>query len=163
MKDNKVIFLFLAFLLPVLIFLFLKFFGKNEFAVEPLYSTIPPEVPAGCAPVSIPYHIPDSIAKSVALEQDSLTLIVFGKPDKEALTQLARIDEEFAGEAIHQRIIEQTHPEYTSLKQCIFFLKEPFNLVLVDRRGTIRGEYVMNDREEVDRLLTEIAIILKKY
>ena len=102
-------------------------------------------------------------AKSLTLETDSLTLIVFGKPDKEAITQLARVDEEFAGEAIHKRIIEQTHPEYTSLKQCIFFLKEPFNLVLVDRRGTIRGEYVTNDREDVDRLLTEIAIILKKY
>jgi hypothetical protein len=163
MKGNKLIFLFLAFLLPVLIFLFLRFFGKNEFAVEPLYSTTPPEVPAGCAPVSIPYHIPDSITKTLTHEKDSLTLIVFGKPDKEAITQLERVDEEFAGDAVHRKIIEQTHPQYTSLKQCIFFLKEPFDLVLVDRKGTIRGEYVTNDREEVDRLLTEIAIILKKY
>jgi hypothetical protein len=163
MKGNKLIFLFLAFLLPVLIFLFLKFFGKNEFAVEPLFSTEAPEIPSGCTPVSIPYHVPDSVTKTLTLENDSLTLLVFGKPDKEALTQLARVDEEFGDDAIHQKIIEQTHPEYTSLKQCIFFLKEPFDLVLVDRRGTIRGQYVVNDREEVDRLLTEIAIILKKY
>lgn len=163
MKGNKVIFLFLAFLLPVLIFLFLRFFGKNEFAVEPLYSTEAPEVPSGCSPVSIPYHVPDSIKKSLALENDTLTLLVFGKPDKEAKTQLARIDEEFAGDALHKKIIEPTYPEYTSLKQCIFFLKEPFDLVLVDRSGTIRGQYVNNDREDVDRLLTEIAIILKKY
>lgn len=163
MKGNKLIFLFLAFLLPVLIFLFLRFFGKNEFAVEPLFVTEAPEVPSGCVSVSIPYHVPDSITKSLTSENDSLTLFVFGKPDKEALTQLARLDEEFADEAIHKKFIEQTHPEYTSLKQCIFFLKEPFDLVLVDRRGTIRGQYVNNDREDVDRLLTEIAIILKKY
>jgi hypothetical protein len=163
MKGNKLIFLFLAFLLPVLIFLFLKFFGKNEFAVEPLYNAEAPEVPSGCAPVSIPYHVPDSITKTFTLEKDSLTLLVFGRPDKEALTQLARVDEEFDGDAIHKKIIAPTHAEYTSLKQCIFFLKEPFDLVLVDRRGTIRGQYVANDREEVDRLLTEIAIILKKY
>lgn len=163
MKGNKVIFLFLAFLLPVLIFLFLRYFGKNEFAVEPLFNTEAPEVPSGCAPVTIPYHVPDSIAKTLTLENDSLTLLVFGKPDKEALTQLTRVDEEYGGDAIHKKIIEPTHPEYTSLKQCIFFLKEPFDLVLVDNRGMIRGQYVNNDREDVDRLLTEIAIILKKY
>jgi hypothetical protein len=163
MKGNKVIFLFLAFLLPVLIFLFLKFFGKNEFVVEPLYITEAPEVPSGCAPVSIPYHVPDSVKNSLTLENDTLTLLVFGKPDKEALTQLERVDEEFAGDAIHKKIIGQADPEYTSLKQCIFFLKEPFDIVLVDRRGTIRGQYVNNDREDIDRLLTEIAIILKKY
>lgn len=163
MKGNKVIFLFLAFLLPVLIFLFLKFFGKNEFVVEPLYITEAPEVPSGCAPVSIPYHVPDSVKNSLTLENDTLTLLVFGKPDKEALTQLERVDEEFAGDAIHKKIIGQADPEYISLKQCIFFLKEPFDIVLVDRRGTIRGQYVNNDREDIDRLLTEIAIILKKY
>ena len=163
MKGNKIIFLFLAFLLPVCIFLFLKFFGKNEFAVEPLYSTIAPDVQEGCAPVSIPYYVPDSITNALSFGNDSLVLVIFGKPDKEGATQLMRIDEEFPEDRIQQKIITDADPHFSSWKKCIFFLKEPFDVILVDRKGVIRGQYVSNDREEIDRLLTEIAIILKKY
>jgi hypothetical protein len=48
-------------------------------------------------------------------------------------------------------------------KKCVFLLKEPFDLVMVDRAGVIRGQYTSNDREEVDRLIMEITIILKRY
>ena len=44
MKQKKTVFLFLALILPICIFLFLKFFGKNEFAVEPLYVDVYPEM-----------------------------------------------------------------------------------------------------------------------
>ena len=49
------------------------------------------------------------------------------------------------------------------LKKCVFFLKDRYDLVLVDRAGLIRGEYISDDREEVDRLLMELAILFKKY
>ncbi|HEY9045452.1 MAG TPA: hypothetical protein VIN08_06130 [Ohtaekwangia sp.] len=162
MKGTKAVFLFLAFLLPICIFLFLKFFGKNEFAVPPLFTEELPEILPGCQPVTLPYHIPDSTLASLTFANDSLVLIKFGKPDKEAATQLKRIDEE-VGQGLQYKTMEETEAGFTTQKKCTFLLKEPFDLVLVDRKGTIRGQYVANDREEVDRLLTEAAIILKKY
>jgi len=48
-------------------------------------------------------------------------------------------------------------------KNCVLFLKGPADMVVVDRRGRLRGQYILADREEVDRLLTEVSIILKRY
>ncbi len=48
-------------------------------------------------------------------------------------------------------------------KNCIFFLYNPFDLVLLDSKGMIRGQYESASREEMDRLLTELSIILKQY
>ena len=42
-------------------------------------------------------------------------------------------------------------------------MREQFDLVLLDNEGTIRGQYVSDDREEMDRLITELSILLKKY
>ncbi|HEY9006492.1 MAG TPA: hypothetical protein VIM75_10170 [Ohtaekwangia sp.] len=162
MKGTKAILLFLAFLLPILIFLFLKYFGKNEFAVAPLFVTEMPEMQSGCGPVTLPYHVQDSVLAALPWKQDSLILIVFGQPDKEATTQLKRIAEEVEG-GIQQKIITEAEPNFVSLKKCTFLLQEPFDLVLVDKKGTIRGQYIASDREDIDRLLTEAAIILKKY
>jgi hypothetical protein len=46
---------------------------------------------------------------------------------------------------------------------CIFLLKAPYDVVMIDRKGLIRGQFVSDNREEIDRLMTEIDIILKKY
>jgi len=48
-------------------------------------------------------------------------------------------------------------------KTCIFLLKKPYDVVLIDRKGLIRGQFVSDNREEIDRLITEVDIILKKY
>jgi hypothetical protein len=42
-------------------------------------------------------------------------------------------------------------------------LAEPFDAVLVDSKRRIRGQYDLKDRDEVDRLITEVAIIFKQY
>jgi hypothetical protein len=46
--------------------------------------------------------------------------------------------------------------------RCYLFNTEQKPLLLVDQQGKIRGHY-FNTREDVDRLLTEATIILKKY
>jgi hypothetical protein len=53
--------------------------------------------------------------------------------------------------------------ENEKLKRCVFFLSDVQDLVLVDATGVIRGQYLSTDRDEMDRLITEIAIILKRY
>jgi hypothetical protein len=170
MKGKQLIFLLIALVLPGCVFVFLKIFGKNEFAVEPLYSAVAPEVPAGCSPVTVPYYVPDSIVKQLNFRQDSLSadkaglvLVMLGDLSADGITQLKRVDEEYNTDPVHQTVIGGSDPRMSSWKKCIFFLKEPFDLVLVDRKGALRGQYNSNDREDVDRLLTEITIILKKY
>jgi hypothetical protein len=163
MKGKQFIFLLIALVLPGCVFVFLKIFGKNEFAVEPLYNSVAPEVPPGCSPVTVPYYVPDSIVKELNFRQDSLVLVMLGDLSADGVTQLKRVDEEYNNDPIHQTVIGGSDPRMSSWKQCIFFLREPFDLVLVDRKGALRGQYNSNDREDVDRLLTEITIILKKY
>jgi hypothetical protein len=50
-----------------------------------------------------------------------------------------------------------------NLKDCVFFLKEPYNSVLIDDQKRIRGYYKLGDRAEMDRLEVELKILLKEY
>ncbi len=160
MKKTKALLLFLALLLPILVFLFLKFFGKNEFAVPPLYTKTFPEVPQGCPPVkALPYRIADSVRVKIPFEDDSLVLITFNTLTTEAKNQIRRVEERFTNYPV--AFIRQGEP--ASKWQCIFFLKPPYDQVLIDRKGAIRGQYTAADLDEADRLITEITIILKKY
>jgi hypothetical protein len=163
MKGKQFIYLFLALLFPGCIFVFLKFFGKNEFAVAPLYQTVAPVASAECPGIKMPYLVPDSVLNAIEIENDSLVLVVFGDLTAEGKSQLNRVDDAFSDAPLHEFQVLNDHVRYPTWHSCIFFLREPFNLVLVDNHRQIRGEYNINDREDVDRLLTEIAIILRKF
>lgn len=163
MKGKQIIYLLIALLLPGCIFVFLKFFGKNRFAVEPLFQAEAPVPIAGCPPVIIPYQIPESIHREINATNDSLVVVVFGTLSSEGKSQLARVHESFGGESIHDVQLSDQESANSLWRSCIFFLKEPFNLVLVDNHRKIRGHYNIDDREDIDRLLTEITIILGKY
>lgn len=163
MKGKKLTYLAIALLLPGCIFVFLKIFGENEFAVEPLYSTVVPETPGGCYAVKAPYHIPDSVAQQLNFQKDTLVLVVMGNLSADGATQLNRVEEQSKTDPLHMFLVGNSDRRLRIWKKCIFFLKEPFDLVLVDKKGSLRGQYNSNDREDVDRLLTEITIILKKY
>jgi hypothetical protein len=160
--KGKFIYLFLALLLPGLVFVFLKLFGRNEFAVAPLYQTTAPASRA-CGPVTIPYQVPDSVMSQLPLGNDSLVVVVFGEMSVDGEAQFTRVQAESKDDAVQLIAFKLPSPKNVAWKQCSFFLAEPFNTVLVDYTGRIRGEYDMNDRKEVDRLLTEMTIILKKY
>lgn len=162
MKLKKVVLLFLALLFPACIFVFLKFFGENEFGVPALYTDVYPEGASECGvSISLPYQIPDSVQASLQLPKDSLALIHFGEITEGSEKQLNRVKNEH-GKEIKLEFL-QLSPSVSHLKKCIFFLKDPNDLVLVDGEGVIRGQYTTGDREEVDRLLTELTILLKKY
>ena len=77
MKSTKALFLFLALILPVCIFLFLKFFGRNDFEFNPLFSDAPPPGDANCLPVTTPYLVPDSVTSQLSIGNDSLVVIAF--------------------------------------------------------------------------------------
>lgn len=162
--SRKALYLFLALILPGLVFVFLKYFGKNEFAVEPLFVHEVPAQVSGCGKVTIPYLLPDSIVVPLFREADSLSLILFGALKGDVIeSQWKRVQKEINGDPVQFLNYADTSATEHTLRQCTFLLREPFDAVLVDRRGVIRGQYDFSDREEADRLITEVTIILKKY
>ena len=163
MKIKKVVILSLALLLPVGVFLFLKGFGKNEFAVKPLYVNETPPTLEGCDSIAkFPYLLPDSILSQYATGDDSLTVIFFGMLKGEAANQFKRVQQQLGGQGVSIVALKDT-VQYLPMMRCVFFLQEPIDVVLFDKGGTIRGNYAGSDRDEIDRLLTEVTIIQKKY
>ena len=157
---KKVIFLFLALMFPVCIFLFLKFFGRNEFAVPPLYNDVYPENVSQCGiAITLPYSIPDSVQSSLSLSKEKMSLIHFGKMSENEEKIVERIKQEH-GDKFVVRLLPDT---LTRIKNCVFFIKAPIDLVLVDSQGAIRGQYESANREEIDRLRMELSILFEEY
>jgi len=161
MKGTKALFLFLALILPVCIFIFLRIFGKNEFNVEPLFSNAPPLASKECHTVSAPYFLHDSIKSLLPFGKDSLLVIAFEGTSYGA-DQSNRIKEEISTLPVGFLTLPGSE-RHLFWKRCIFFLEEPQDVVAVDAKGRIRGQYTSGDREDIDRLLTELTIILKRY
>lgn len=164
MKNlTKTILLFSALLLPALIFLFLRQFGQNEFAVAPLYATEQPPVVEGCPRVvDVPYRIREDLQQKYRIKADSLTVIFFGALNGEAANQYARVSDEIANEPVQVMTGIADSTELFS-RRCEFFLTDPADVVMIDHKGAIRGHYTAGDLGEMDRLLTEVAIILRKF
>jgi hypothetical protein len=163
MKSTKALFLFLALILPICIFLFLKFFGRNEFDVKPLFWDSPPPADSSCPEVVVPYVVHDSIRNQLSFGNDSLVLIAFNdETNMDAVNQIKRIKDEMSNLPI--RLLTLSGSErHLFWKNCVLFLKAPSDMAVVDRRGRLRGQYISADREDADRLLTEVTIILKRY
>ena len=164
MNSKKILFLFLALLLPVVVFLFLKGFGKNEFNVPPMFQDVI-ESPEDCTSFEYitPYIISDSIMSRLSWSKhDSLTLIVFNDTSEEAsnkkLVQIDRLRVEFPTEKLN--VVTSTEVMF---KSCIFLLKATDNAVMMDSKRRIRGQYNLTDLDEADRLIMEVKIILKEY
>jgi hypothetical protein len=180
MKGKKVVYLIVALALPALIFVFLKYFGENQFEVEPLFPEGVSGIPVDCpeAPAGKPYRIPEKILLDLKWNpNDSLLLVYIGSSQHSNL--LMRIVSNFESQKVQiVKILHASEPVNTSGEQgwvmvpdetlrqwinCFLFLKKPNDLVLVDHQRRIRGYYASQNRDEVDRLITEVAIILKHY
>ena len=71
MTSKKTIFLILALILPVAIFIFLKLFGRNEFNVPPRYQQEEIAAPANCDfQYPVPYSLPDSVFQELNLNRN---------------------------------------------------------------------------------------------
>jgi len=168
---KKPIYLFLALLLPGLIFLFLKFFGKNEFAIPIFYQNGIDSVSVICGgDYSKPYILPDSVLNTIGIPKKLARIIVFeptenSKIELNRLTDIFDLDDFAKSEVAIQRgdsfgISEIRYKRWIS---CAFFIKAPHNTILIDDENKIRGYYAVDSREEMDRLILEMQILLKKY
>lgn len=188
-KFKKVFFLFLALLLPVAVFVFLKLFGKNEFAVTPLFQDSISS-PAGCDlfTYQFPYVIPDSILTELGWSNgDSIMLVVLDDKIKEKRylkhSQIQRIQEEFSLEKFSivcivengesqwltslpkpVKIFELPNESFVTLRNCIFLLSESDDAIIIDSKKRIRGQYNLDSMEDGDRLVVhEMNILLNNY
>jgi hypothetical protein len=163
MKGKKILYLMLALLMPVLVFIFLKYFGKNEFHVEPLFQSGIPIQTYPCPNVQAPYRI-DGINEFNLFNQNTLAVIVFASTEAYN-KELSRLTELFQDQPISLFLAAETFPDsaLTNLTHCVFLMSEPNNIALVDKDGFIRGQYNFNKLDEVDRLIVELKIILKLF
>jgi hypothetical protein len=75
---------------------------------------------------------------------------------------LLRLDEELSAEV--QTIFLTEKSDYLNeIFTCDLLLQKPWTTVLLDDQRRIRGYYDPTSREEVDRLIVELKILLKKY
>jgi hypothetical protein len=158
--TKKSLFLFLGLLLPVLVFLFLKFFGKNEFDV-PLPHQEQIEAPAGCEnEYPHPYLVKDSIILEIAPARRELRLINFGLKSTldgkllDYLSQVSLVD-------VDRWELSQSQRQY--LLKCVLLVPATKDLVLLDNANRIRGYYDSGSRDDMDRLEAELNILLKRY
>ena len=164
MKGTKLLFLTLALLLPVAIFIFLKLFGKNEFDVPVMHQEGKIGAPANCDFVyTTPYQVPDSVIVNLRLKRaDSLYVLYF---DPSLSTPMNRISVEFkwAPVTVVAPSAFAGGTDITKLKACVLLMQPPASVTLLDHKNRIRGYYDGSDRDEVDRLIVEMKIILKQY
>jgi hypothetical protein len=163
MKGRKVIVLIAALAAPVAVFLFLKFFGTNEFAVEPLFQDAVPENDCNVE-YQLPYRIPDSVRSTLPFSE-STAFVIVGFPGRDTTRtterSLRRLEDAFANDPVAFVRLPSSGNE--RLRECIYFLDEAFSAAAIDRDGTIRGRYALLDRKEADRLSVELKIMLRKY
>ncbi|MEQ8426074.1 MAG: hypothetical protein RIA63_15245 [Cyclobacteriaceae bacterium] len=172
---RKPIVLFLALLLPVLIFVFLHFFGRNEFNVPIYFQSPSDEVPGDCS-ITYPYHVQDS---NFQINGPTVVLFTGGlneKKVKESIFQLSRLKDEFkdhapsivllsqetSGDSGYENEIALDSASYVQMRKCVF-LAGSNQLALIDNEKQIRGFYSEASLKEVDRLIVELKIIFNEY
>jgi hypothetical protein len=82
--------------------------------------------------------------------------------DKDLAT-LSRVFDQFSSDPVNIiKIDDSATKGGKSLKSCVLLLSSPNDIVLFNNQGIIYGQYSSDDRDEIDRLIIELAIILKK-
>jgi protein SCO1 len=162
MKKYKWVYLIVALLFPLLLSLFLKYFGKSEFNIPVYYKSGIHSLSIACQyQYSTPYAVPDSIRASLSSNVNK-TLIVTTDSSEETKKNIEQIKEE-VGNVEYDLSVLKTDSTTARLRSCFLLLNQPWTTVLIDNQNRIRGYYAPSTREETDRLIVELKILLKKY
>lgn len=157
----KKVILIIALLLPIGVFVFLRFFGKNEFSIPVYYENGVDSPPIGCnRDYNSSYQVSDSLLTHLGWQGSSVLIIA----DSSHAVQLGlkRLNEELKDEV--QTIYPRREVAFLDeFYTCELLLQMPWTTVLLDDQRRIRGYYDPQSREEVDRLIVELKILLKKY
>lgn len=154
----KKIILFVALPLPIIVFIFLKFFGKNEFEVPVYYTEGVDRTIPGCNSYPVPYVLPDSALSAWGWTGTKATLIVLDERGIE--NNLARVADLF--EAGAYQTLKPPVASY-DISTCLLLAGDTSKVVMIDDQKRIRGYYTPVTGKERDRLAVEIRILLKQY
>ena len=161
--NKRYIYLFLALLLPGLVFLFLKFFGENKFDIPVYYQHGVSDSINNCrVKTSVQYSLPDSVLEILKWKNDAPLLGV--ELEEDEIKSVHQILTDIGARRIQLVSLNSMKYDHAKLlKNCILFLQNPSNAVLVDPQKRIRGYYKLGNRDEYDRLEVELKILLKRY
>jgi hypothetical protein len=163
---KKITYLFLALLVPGLIFVFLKFAGSNRFDI-PVYPQEGLPLHSACTgEVRGRYQVPDSVWQALSVAVTSTAIVVHFPAEGLNGTAVANaVKEEIGGDVSFVAMAEITSDSVTLArwKSCVFLLEGPRQAALIDGERRIRGFYDLRNRDEVDRLRVELKILLEKY
>lgn len=215
-KIQKILFLAILLAFPIVIFLFLKVFGKNHYEIPVFYSTGVESTFTECnfndeqhviPDFSLSAHTGETVKASNLLGK--LTVVDFFFTSCPSICpimsdELTRVQSAFADEDVFQILSFSVDPENDTIEtlreyadryqvndnkwklitgakkdiyrlaRCGFIMPvqdgngEPLDfihsdkLVLVDAQKRIRGYFSGTDREDVDRLILEIKILLSE-
>lgn len=215
-KYLKAGILFIAFVIPALIFFNLKFFGHNHYSLPVFYATDSVEITKGykvTAAHQIPYFSflsQDSLLVNYNSFKNKILVVDFIFTRCQSIcpkmtNELIRIQEDYADDTLLKMVTFTVDPEYdrpyilkkhiteknvntnkwtflTGSKDSIYALAQrgffltamedrdrPLEfihsdkVVLVDKKGWIRGYYNGTERKEVERLAAEIKVLEKIY
>jgi hypothetical protein len=157
----KKIILILALLLPIGVFVFLGIFGKNEFSIPVYYESGVDSPALSCdRTYESPYIVSASLLDTMGWKGSTVLIIVDSA--NSIKSGLTRLNESFHDDV--QIIYPKGSTGYLDeIYSCDLFLRKPWTAVLLDDQRRIRGYYDPKTREEVDRLLVEMKILLKQY
>jgi len=178
-KMQKVIkwsFLFLLIALPVSIYVFLQAFGVNKFTIPIYHEDGITDIVSGCNQ-SLGQHLVAPFIGNDSTSSKNVNRIVIyniGEVDEaQALDKsnnLLMLEEKLVvwNTVVYQNLTNKTD-ELVKFAKCGLILRnievigdyiKNDTLVLVDAQRRIRGYYGVLDRVEVDRLITEVNILL---
>lgn len=179
MKQSfKIAILVLTLVVPALVYVFLKSFGENRYALPFFYQD---EIAvAGCADFTSPHSV--DLAGVDFADRQFTFLLISDKPEADKVKALNRIVTKFDGgrlvilrsdtSDVHEldtRLFSRE--KLDSIASCILFLEQNFDsdvqmedrIVLVDRNHHIRGYYNIDEFDELERVDVEIKILLQEY
>ena len=149
-KTGKIL-LLIVLAAPVLVYGFLKAFGKNKFDLPVMYQT-GDEWPHSCSTPAFPYHIDDSVQVSVLAGKPAV--VVWGDLPVEAAR---RFPTEIDTSGI--RIVRLSGHQWP----CLFGADSFYQAAMIDQQGRVRGLYKTLERDEADRVIMESKILLNDY
>ena len=158
----KRIILFFAFVFPIAIFIFLRYFGKNEFTIPVYYEEGVSTFPQGCSGISetTPFKVSEATLNSLGWKGKAVLII--NDTAREIRKNLSKLMEDFEKDKLESIVLPPDTSSPTKYR-CEFLLELPWTAVLLDDQRRIRGYYTPDTREELDRLSVELKILLNKY
>ena len=163
---KKFSYLFLALLVPGLIFVFLKFAGSNRFDI-PVYPQEGMPLHSACAgEIQRPYYLPDSAWEALGSSTQTRAIVVQFPTEGFDAAEVDQAVREEIGENVSFVSMDQFAADSALLirwKSCVYLVEPPRQTVLVDNQRRIRGFYDLRSRDEIDRLRVELKILLEKY